>query len=168
MNFLLEFGDETKFIINKINYRRACKAVIYNEKGQLIMLKTGDGVFKFPGGGAKAGENDLQTLQREIREELGIEEISIQDTLGIVLEKKRDSYDKDCYFIMESVYYYCTVNSTRICATDLDEYEKKEGFHMSATSIEDAIDENERKMQEGLARDWTLRETMVLKALRCD
>lgn len=166
MKFFLELGDEAKNICDKINYRRACKAIIYDNIGRLIMIRTRDGSFKFPGGGMKEGENDLQTLQREIREELGIDGAEILDAAGIVIEKKQTPDEENNFFIMESVYYFCSVNFSQICDTELEKYEKEEDFQMYSVSLEGAIQENESRLCEGQSQNWTLRETMVLKALR--
>lgn len=53
-------------------YRISVKALIQNEAGQTLVVRTGDDTgWTLPGGGVDHGEDVVQGLQREIQEELG-------------------------------------------------------------------------------------------------
>jgi len=56
---------------------RVVAGLIYKEGRLLVCQRRGDGVFplkwEFPGGKVEKGENDLDALRRELREELAVE-----------------------------------------------------------------------------------------------
>ncbi len=73
---LLLYRDNTKTSRSKAMDRRV-RAVIV-ENGRLLTIRRfkpdkEKAFWVFPGGGCKAGENDIQALQREIKEELNVE-----------------------------------------------------------------------------------------------
>ncbi len=62
-------------------YRKGVAAIILNDKNQILLvnLKTFDSKsFSIPGGGSEEGESDIDTLKRELLEELGIESSMIE------------------------------------------------------------------------------------------
>jgi 8-oxo-dGTP pyrophosphatase MutT (NUDIX family) len=70
------------------------KAMISNEKGQLLLLDSGDYHQKhqvrhwdFPGGRIDVGEKPLVALKREIREETGFQNISEPQFFTAVISK---------------------------------------------------------------------------------
>src|SRR4051812_34113653 len=48
------------------------KGLVYNDKGELLFLKDDGGKWDLPGGRMDHMETVLQTLSREIREEMGV------------------------------------------------------------------------------------------------
>lgn len=58
----------------------ATKAFIYNDKGQVLVLResnkyadgTNAGAYDVPGGRVKPGENHIESLKREVMEETGL------------------------------------------------------------------------------------------------
>ena len=54
-------------------YRVSVKAVIRNDKGEVLALKENQDVLSLPGGGLDHGEDPIAGLRRELKEELGIE-----------------------------------------------------------------------------------------------
>lgn len=75
------------------SYRKAVRAVIM-KNGQLLMLRTIHGDFKFPGGGVKKEEEDTVALKREVMEETGFGLSQVGACLGRVLERKEDDFWK--------------------------------------------------------------------------
>ena len=58
-------------------YRVSVKALILDHQGRFLLVKDISGKWELPGGGLDHGESIEQGLKREIREEMGIEVISI-------------------------------------------------------------------------------------------
>lgn len=61
-------------------YQQVCVGgFIQNDKGGVLMVKRSDtddflpGLWELPGGGTDIGENPIQALQREIKEEVGLD-----------------------------------------------------------------------------------------------
>lgn len=52
-------------------YRVSLKAIIRNEKGEVLMAREHGGDWSLPGGGIDHGETDMQALGRELFEEVG-------------------------------------------------------------------------------------------------
>lgn len=53
-------------------YRVACKAVIRNERGELLLVKENGSEWDLPGGGWDHGESERDCLARELYEEVGL------------------------------------------------------------------------------------------------
>jgi 8-oxo-dGTP pyrophosphatase MutT (NUDIX family) len=147
--------------------RTAVRAIIYKD-GKLVMVKsTKFGEYKFPGGGKDDGESDLETLERETKEETGMTVIpaSVQ-AYGYTKEKRRSVFNPSQRFIMESRYYLCNVMD-HIEETDYDPYEKDYGYHLCVVTIDEAIEQNviaAEKHQE--IATWIQRELTVLKDIK--
>ena len=98
--------------------------------------------YKFPGGGIENGENPVDAMIRETREEAGLE--VIPDTVreyGMVHRiQKSDSDDTEC-FVQDNYYYLCEVRETPV-SQDLDEYEAKESYRLEYVDPETAIRKN--------------------------
>ncbi len=56
-------------------FRANAAAIIINSKGQVLALERNDipGAWQFPQGGIDRGEKPLDTLRREIKEEIGLD-----------------------------------------------------------------------------------------------
>lgn len=146
--------------------RNAVKCVAFDSQGNLLMIRTKKGDYKFPGGGMKASETLQQTLKREIAEETGYVLSDVLDVLGVVEERNIDKFDETKIFIMHSEYVRCEVNSTVQNEQNLDEYEKEQDFKVEFVSIEDAIKNNIALLNRSDdVNPWVIRETEVLKYL---
>ena len=60
-------------------YRTSVKALVLNEEGKILLTKEKSGIWNLPGGGIDWGEDPRLALQREIREEMGIETVFIAE-----------------------------------------------------------------------------------------
>lgn len=147
----------------KIITRIAAKAVIY-DGDRLLMIGSVDGDLKFPGGGVKGKESNIQALKREIMEETGYIIQDVIAELGTVTEFKADKYERGAFFEMISHYYLCTLSQDKT-ETNMDEYEKKLQMEPVWVGLEDAIKQNEEVLAVK-ANFWVERELIVLKELK--
>jgi len=87
-------------------YRKAVIAVIYNFNGKVLIGNSPrDGGYKFPQGGMDEGEIPIETLFREVKEELNLD-LKLED---IVFESKKVvkyNYDKSKLDKNHPYYHY--------------------------------------------------------------
>ena len=92
------YSDTTK-LLEKTNLRG-----IVLVDGKLAMQRDKDGVYKIPGGGMEPGESQIETLARELREEVGL--VLVEDSLvelGEITEIRRDIFEEDTKYISHSL-----------------------------------------------------------------
>ena len=124
--------------------------------------------YKFPGGGIEDGEDFVDALIREVREESGICVVrsSIRE-YGLVSRKSRGKVED--IFVQDNYYYLCEVEEG--CGEQkLDDYEEEEGFTLEFVSAHHAIALNcvERERKEVLSPQRVVmleRESGVLRLL---
>lgn len=75
-------------------YRVAVKALIKNDKGEVLVVKEKSDKWDLPGGGLNHDEEPLDGLKREILEELGVSDINIYQP---ILAKSFWLEDKQAY-----------------------------------------------------------------------
>lgn len=61
-------------------YRVSVKALVKNEQNQILVVKENQDTWSLPGGGLDHGENPIDGVRRELKEELGVESASIDQT----------------------------------------------------------------------------------------
>lgn len=71
----------------KVNHN----AIIQNNSGEILVLQT-DGKWKLPGGRLEENETWLEGLRREIKEETGIENFTIEKILNVDLSDSGNTY----------------------------------------------------------------------------
>jgi 8-oxo-dGTP pyrophosphatase MutT (NUDIX family) len=73
------------------------RAIVLGPDGRLVLVKhTYDRYWYLPGGATKKGEEAETALRREMKEEIGVDELTIERKLGTyvsTLEGKRDTID---------------------------------------------------------------------------
>lgn len=70
-------------------YRVAVKCLVFNNAGQLLVLRTNANDNEIPGGGWEHGESLDECVQRELKEELGVNAQSI-GPVKMVLQGQSD------------------------------------------------------------------------------
>ncbi|MES2408678.1 MAG: NUDIX hydrolase [Patescibacteria group bacterium] len=115
----MQFADELKSYVTSLenaptNYGVAVAALIFNENGELLLQERGEKVRSEPGtlegigGAVDEGETDLyETLQREIKEEIGDVEVSIETLLTVIIRPST----KDLNFWWVLPIYLCRLIS---------------------------------------------------------
>lgn len=137
--------------------RKAVRGIIRTDAGKYILVQSKKyGEFKFPGGGMEEGEEEKETLIREVQEETGF--LVLPETIkyfGETIEKKKSFLEENTIFEQRSVYYFCQVAGTLPCKQCLTENELALGLELKEVDIKEAITQN-RKIKETL-EDWLVK-----------
>jgi len=164
MTFDLVQEEPELHTLKKVFHRKALRGIALKE-GKVLLLSNLRGDYKFPGGGLESFETDEEALKREVKEETGYEVKAVGRFFGRALERKKDAFQEDTVFEMESLYYFCEVEEEK-GAQHLDDYERALGFRPHWVTPEEAMEKNLLVPQEESAHNlWVKRETAVLKHL---
>ena len=165
-----EIIEEGIALGNPHKKRETVRAIIKNENHELLMLysKTFDD-YTFPGGGVKYHETDEQALKRELKEEIGADEVTIYGYLGFIEEIRYGLHDNDQIYRQTSRYYMVTVH--KFGETELVGREQFHGLspkwmNINAVILHNENVKNDEKHQKKGLRTVLLREVEVLKTLR--
>jgi len=152
--------------IGNINFREAVRGIIIKDN-KILMVHSKNKDYKFPGGGIKKGEGQIDALKREVEEETGYVCNKVNEQIGIVTEISKDRYVNNRIFKMISYYYIAEVDNIRK-SQRLDAYEARLEFKPEWVSIEEAIKNNEKIISAGDDRiaNWIFRETYALKKIQ--
>ena len=98
--------------------------------------------YKFPGGGIENNEDHIETLKREVLEEIGLTVLddSVRE-LGSVIRIQKSRFEDNVIFYQENFYYLCDVENS-VKTQSLDEYELDEGFTLKYVYPNEAIQTN--------------------------
>lgn len=153
--------------------RYAVRAVIVRG-GQLLMLGSRHGDYKFPGGGVEPGETPDAALTREIAEECGIAGARIGEHLVRAVER-RPAGEPSTVLAMTSDYFRTFVDDVPLSvATNLDAYEQDLALTPTWIDARSALRVNQTLLDRWSDDDladrapWLVRETRVLAALLRD
>ena len=121
--------------------------------------------YKFPGGGIEAGENPVDAMIRETREEAGLTVIpeSVKE-FGLVHRiQKSDSDPAEC-FIQDNYYYLCDALDEKV-SQELDAYESAENYRLEFMDPKTAILKNRSVSQSPYNGLMFEREARILEML---
>lgn len=98
--------------------------------------------YKFPGGGIEAGENPVEAMIRETREEAGLTVIpgSVKEFGLVHRVQKSDSDPAEC-FMQDNYYYLCDALDETV-SQELDSYESSEGYRLEFMDPQAVIRKN--------------------------
>lgn len=138
--------------------------IIRNGKVAMIYSRKYD-YYKFPGGGIENGENPIDAMIREAREEAGL--IVIPETVreyGCVHRIQKSDTDPSECFVQDNYYYLCDALDG-LTSQSLDEYEAKESFLLEFVEPAAAIQKNRCKKESPYDQMMLEREARVLEML---
>ena len=121
--------------------------------------------YKFPGGGIERGEDPIDAMIRETREETGL--VVKPETIkeyGYVHRVQKSDSDETERFVQDNYYYLCEAEKCMV-SQDLDEYECKESYTLEFVAPETAIKKNRTVAQTPYNQMMFEREAMVLELL---
>lgn len=138
--------------------------IIRNGRVAMIHSRKYD-YYKFPGGGIKKGEDPVDAMIRETREEAGLCVIpgSVRE-YGFVHRIQRSDLDPTECFIQDNFYYLCET-SDALTSQSLDDYEAEEAFHLVFIEPERAIEKNMSVGESPYNKIMFEREARVLEML---
>ncbi len=137
MRLLFEIDTKDYNINGTKNIRPSARSIIIKDNKVAMIHSLKYNYYKFPGGGIEKGENKVDALIRETREETGL--VVINDTIkefGYV-HRIQKGMSEDV-FIQDNYYYLCETEEN-IEEQQLDDYENEERFTLEYVSPEEAI-----------------------------
>ena len=124
--------------------------------------------YKFPGGGIEDGEDPVEAMIRETREEAGL--IVIPETVkeyGMVHRIQKSIQDEAECFIQDNYYYLCEAEDVQV-AQELDSYEAKESYRLEFVDPAAAAEKNRSVQESPYSRMMFEREARVLELLQAE
>ena len=145
-------------------YRRiAVRGIVRRGDRYLMIYSSKYGDCKFPGGGQEQGENFIDTLIREVREETGYDVLPETAQAYLLVHERRLGMMGDPLF-MDSYYYFCDA-ADEIHAQDLQDYEIDEEYEVLWMTLPEAISYCECADVKQEITPWIHRELTVMKRL---
>lgn len=163
MRFLFKLDKGDYELDWKMRGKSSVRGLII-KKNRIAMIYSGKyNYYKFPGGGIKLGENYLQTLKREVREESGliVIEKSVKE-FGWVYRIEK-GHGKNIWE-QKNYYYICDVEN-KILEQRLDNYEKEEKFRLEFVEPDCALKINRNKKHKASKFMMLERESKILEIL---
>ncbi|MBP6929750.1 MAG: NUDIX domain-containing protein [Candidatus Moranbacteria bacterium] len=112
--------------------REAARAVAFDDEGRIPILFVGKhGYHKLPGGGIESGEDVMQALAREMKEETGCG-IEVTGEIGTIVEYRTE------WHIKQTSYCYLAKITSK-GETAFDDGEVKDDFKLVWMTLDEAI-----------------------------
>ncbi len=141
MKPLIVMTDTLVEITPKIDSREAVRAIIIRDGLVLLMFSEKDQMYGTPGGGITLNESKLDTLYRELLEEVGAKSVKIIEYLGYT-EEIRESRSLKGKVLKINSYYY-QVDVLQFVSANLEEHEEEMGLKPRWVGVDEAIRQNQ-------------------------
>ena len=144
--------------------REAVRGIIFIDS-KMLLVESGFGEVKLPGGGVEDGEDDLQALTREVREETGYTLLpeSVKP-FGEILERRMSTHEEMIWNQLSRI-YTCSVSSQR-GKCHFTANEQKYGFRCICLSLDEAIQKNHEMLAREGTLPWNQREYQTLLIIK--
>ena len=160
------YHPEIHTLENKTVFTRlATRSIAIHEEMILLMYTERYEDYSLPGGGLDVGEDQIEGMIRELREETGAQNIHNIKPFGIY-EEYRPWYKPD-YDIQHMISYCYTCEIDQVLGnSSLESYEIKNGMKASWVNIHKAIQHNEKMMATSAKKGMSIeREIYLLKQI---
>ena len=161
------------FEMDKKDYGKCTHAFVRNSARSIIIVNNKIAMihslkydyYKLPGGGIESGEDPINAMIRETREESGliIKPETIKEYGYVHRIQKSDSDKMEC-FIQDNYYYLCEVEEDMV-EQSLDEYELSETYTLEFVDPKTAISKNRSATNTPYNQAMFEREIKVLELL---
>ena len=148
--------------------RNSARSIIIRDGKAAMVHSLKYDYYKFPGGGIEQGENPVEAMIRETREEAGL--VVIPETVreyGFVHRIQKSTSDPTEAFVQDNFYYLCDAQDA-VVSQDLDGYELKENYTLEFVDPGTAIRKNRDVAESPYNRMMFEREARVLEMLTAE
>lgn len=145
--------------------RNSARSIVI-EGGKVAMIYSPKyGYYKFPGGGIESGEDPVEAMVRETREEAGLAILqeSVREYGMVHRMQKSDNDPAEC-FVQDNYYYLCEADANAV-EQDLQGYEAEEGYVRVWVEPQVAIEKNRNLGETPYSPTMFEREARVLEML---
>jgi len=156
--------------LNNLKERKTIRAAIF-QNGKVCLLYSGlFDDYTFPGGGLKDDESHVEALKRELKEEVGANEIEVISAVGYTEEIRYGLNQNNSVYKQTSYYYLCEVN--KLTKPIYIGREKEQDLKMVCLNIDEAINHNEKTNKKRNIKEYKgfttvlKRENLVLNYLK--
>jgi len=165
-NLKTHYHPEIKTLENKSIFTRLSTRSIAIQGDNILLLYTGRYEdYSLPGGGLDFGEDKIQGMMRELREETGAQDIKNIRFFG-AYEEYRPWYKSD-YDIQHMISYCYTCDiSKELGLSNMESYETNNGMKALWMNIHEAIENNKKTIATSEKKGMSIeRETFLLKLI---
>lgn len=140
-------------------YRAAIGAFIVNKNNQLlIVLKHGYGdKWDFPKGGIRVGENEIETLARELKEELGVTKCRVIGKSMISTIFRMPTNTDEEYVGQAQGFYWVRLDDENKISLPSNEVEKVEWINIDSNTVHKYLNQydTEKVLQTLIPYEWS-------------
>ena len=165
MRLLFEMDKKDHADCTRSFIRNSARSVIVSDKKVAMIHSEKYDYYKFPGGGIEVGEDPIEAMIRETREEAGL--VIIPESVreyGIVHRVQKSDKDPDVRFVQDNYYYLCAAEDDAVLQ-DLQGYEAEEGYELVYVDPRVAIEKNRNLGKTPYSPAMFEREARVLEML---
>ena len=165
MKMLFEMDEKDYGQCTHTFTRNSARSIIISDGKVAMVHSLKYDYYKFPGGGVENGENPIEAMIRETREEAGLVVIpeSVKE-YGYVHRIQKSDIDATECFVQDNFYYLCNTTDESV-SQQLDDYEALESYRLEYVESLVAINKNRNVKDSPYNKLMFEREARVLEIL---